>query len=63
MKKVLNTKKENRAKRIYKKPVIERIKMDYQLSVLMASDDPPGDPELYFNANHFDTNPFKLPKI
>jgi hypothetical protein len=51
--------KKNPAKRIYKKPAVEKVKMDYNLSLVMMTD-PPGDPEPYFNPDPFSNNPFKF---
>ena len=43
-----------RVKRFYKKPLVTRISIDNQISmVMMSSDNPPGDPI------HVSINPFK----
>ncbi|MFA5781194.1 MAG: hypothetical protein WC868_02875 [Bacteroidales bacterium] len=47
-------------KRNYAKPQIERIKLDNEISVFMASEpNPPGDPTGSIQPDNFSINPFK----
>jgi len=51
-------------KRNYTKPVIDKIILDNEILIFMASSGtPPGDPETTVNTEHFSINPFKLPNL
>jgi len=50
----IETKQTNLLKRPYSKPMIERIKIDNQISMVMMSN-APGDPEI----SNYSLNPFK----
>ncbi|NTW31220.1 MAG: hypothetical protein HGB12_01070 [Bacteroidetes bacterium] len=52
---------ENNKKREYKKPIIEKIKLDNEISMVMMS--PPPDPDGSVDPMHFSVNPFKLPNL
>lgn len=54
-----NNHKQNNPKRVYAKPVIERIVLDHEISMVMLSD-PPGDPSGSIQPDHFSMNPFKF---
>jgi len=55
--------KSKEQKRTYTKPVIESVKLDKEISILMMSPSPPGDPEIINNTGSFNLNPFKFPKL
>ena len=56
----MNTKIENTAKRSYKLPQIERIKLDNEISLAMESNPPSGPGELLGNIpEHLNNDPFK----
>jgi hypothetical protein len=57
----MKTIKTNSKKREYSKPSVERIKLDNEITIMMASlpPDPPGS----IQPEHFNINPFKLPKF
>ena len=45
-------------KRVYTKPLVERVKLDNEISMVMMS--PPVDPIGYVQPEKFDNNPFKF---
>ena len=47
-------------KRVYTKPLVECIKLDNEISMVMMS--PPLDPVGFVQPEHFDNNPFKMNK-
>jgi hypothetical protein len=49
-------------KRNYKKPKIDRIILDKEISMVMQST-PPEDPGGMIQPEHFSINPFKLPNL
>lgn len=54
--------KQNNNKRAYQKPMIEKVLLDHEISMVMLSD-PPSDPDGSIQPDHFSMNPFKLPKL
>ena len=51
-------------KRNYAKPQIDRIKLDNEISIFMASNPtPPPDPTGSIQLEHFSINPFKLANL
>jgi hypothetical protein len=61
----MNEKKETRKiKRKYTPPVITEIKIDNEISLVMMSANPGGDPpEESMQQDHFNLNPFKIFKL
>lgn len=57
-----NNKKQNNTKRPYQKPVLERIALDHEISMVMLSD-PPSDPDGSIQPDHFSMNPFKMQNL
>jgi hypothetical protein len=55
-----NTQKE---KRKYSAPEITQIKIDKEISLVMMSSNPGGDPDESVQADHFNLNPFKIFKL
>lgn len=59
MNKTQHKKQNNVEKRTYLKPTIERVKMDYNISLVMMTD-PPGDAEKFTGPSVSSNNPFKM---
>lgn len=55
-----NIEKQNNTKRSYQKPLIERIALDHEISMVMLSGEPPLDPLGSTQPDHFSLNPFKM---
>lgn len=58
----MKTKRENTMKSFYITPQIERIQLDNEISLVLASapsDVPPFGPGEFGQAEHFNNNPFK----
>gem|GEM_PF-755564 len=54
---------ENKKKKRYSRPDITIIKIDNEISLVMMSANPDGDPLESINAGHFILNPFKIPRL
>lgn len=61
----METKREEsiRPTRRYVKPRLEKVIIDNNISLVMASDPPPNPPEDSVNPDHFNFNPFKMLKF
>lgn len=44
----------------YIKPEITRVEIDQEISLIMQSANPGGDPDEFFNPGNFIQNPFKI---
>jgi len=54
---------ENKKKKRYSRPGITKIKIDNEISLVMMSANPDGDPQESINPGNFILNPFKLPNL
>lgn len=61
MKNTINIRPEE--KRKYLTPEIKVIKIDKEISLVMMSANPGGDPDESLQQNHFSVNPFKMFKL
>ena len=57
------TKTEPEERRKYMPPEIKVIKIDNEISLVMMSANPGGDPDESIQTDHFNLNPFKLFKL
>jgi len=44
----------------YSSPLIEQIKLDNEISLVLSSLDAPGDPEVSLTPEYFNNDPFKV---
>jgi hypothetical protein len=58
-----NTNIKTEEKRKYMPPEIKVIKIDNEISLVMMSSNPGGDPDESIQADHFNLNPFKMFKL
>ncbi|NTW32559.1 MAG: hypothetical protein HGB12_08050 [Bacteroidetes bacterium] len=64
MKNQISDKKQNKAcKKKYNHPEITVIKIDNDISLVMMSANPYGDPDGSLQIDHFISNPFKMPNL
>jgi hypothetical protein len=53
----------HKEKRKYSAPEINQIKIDKEISLVMMSANPGGDPDESLQQDHFSLNPFKIFKL
>lgn len=56
----MKTNIENTEKKTYSPPLIERIRLDNEISLVLESGNPEGDPIFTKAPEHFNNDPFKM---